>query len=284
MEKISDKTIYGSTRAEYIEVEPNVRLHITDAGEGRSIVLIHGWPLSDEMYEYQYNDFINHNFRVIGITLRGFGKSDKPYREYNYDIHALDIKNVLTKLDIKDAVMCGFSMGGAIAIRFVSTYNDSHISKLVLAGAAVPSWTQRKGFPYNLPASAVDDLIELNYKDRPKLLSDFANIFSATETSLSTGIGSWLNSICLSASSYATAQCLIALRDTDLRDDLPEINIPTLIMHGKKDKICSYDLAGQMKSGINGSTLISFENSGHSLFLEETEKFNKELVKFAKKN
>jgi pimeloyl-ACP methyl ester carboxylesterase len=273
----------GITRAEYIEVEPNVLLHVTDAGDGRPVVLIPGWPLSDEMYEYQYNDLINNNFRVIGITLRGFGKSDKPYREYNYNIHALDIKKVLSKLDIKDAVLCGFSMGGAIAIRYTSTYNGTHISKLVLAGAAAPIWTQRKDFPFNLPVSAVDDLIKLNYKDRPKLLSDFAKIFSATENSLSEGIGSWLNGICLSASSYATAQCLLALRDTDLRSDLGKIKIPTLIMHGKKDKICSFDLAGQMKAGIAGSQIIVFEKSGHSLFLEETTKFNKELIKFAGK-
>ena len=103
-------------RAEYVKVEPNVHLHITDAGEGRPIVLIHGWPLSDEMYEYQYNDLINNNFRVIGITLRGFGKSDKPYGSYDYNVHALDIKKVLSKLEIDDAVMGGFSMGGAIAI------------------------------------------------------------------------------------------------------------------------------------------------------------------------
>ena len=195
----------------------------TDAGEGRPVVLIHGWPLSDEMYEYQYNDLINKNFRVIGITLRGFGKSDKPYGDYNYDIHALDIKRILSKLEIKDAVLVGFSMGGAIAIRFVSSDYGAHVSKLALVGAAAPIWTQRKDFPYNLPKSAVDDLIELNYKDRPKLLSNFAKIFSATETSLNEGIGSWLNGICLSASSYATAQCLIALRDTDLRSDLAKI-------------------------------------------------------------
>jgi pimeloyl-ACP methyl ester carboxylesterase len=283
MEKMLDKLMSGITRAEYIEVEPNVLLHVTDAGDGRPVVLIPGWPLSDEMYEYQYNDLINNNFRVIGITLRGFGKSDKPYREYNYNIHALDIKKVLSKLDIKDAVLCGFSMGGAIAIRYTSTYNGTHISKLVLAGAAAPIWTQRKDFPFNLPVSAVDDLIKLNYKDRPKLLSDFAKIFSATENSLSEGIGSWLNGICLSASSYATAQCLLALRDTDLRSDLGKIKIPTLIMHGKKDKICSFDLAGQMKAGIAGSQIIVFEKSGHSLFLEETAKFNKELIKFAGK-
>jgi non-heme chloroperoxidase len=281
MEKVLDELISGITRAEYIEVEPNVHLHITDAGEGRPIVLIPGWPLSDEMYEYQYNDLINKSFHVIGITLRGFGKSDKPYTEYNYDVHASDIKKVLSKLDIKDAVLVGFSMGGAIAIRFVSTYKGTQVSKLVLAGAAAPIWTQRKDFPYNLPQSAVDDLIKLNYKDRPKLLSDFAKIFSATETSLNEGIGSWLNAICLSASSYATAQCLIALRDTDLRSDLAKIKIPTVIMHGKKDKICSFDLAGQMKAVISGSYIVTFENSGHSLFLEETHKFNAELIKFA---
>jgi pimeloyl-ACP methyl ester carboxylesterase len=117
MEKLIEKTKSGMARAEYIEVEPNVRLHITDAGEGRPIILIHGWPLSDEMYEYQYNDLINAGFRAIGITLRGFGKSDKPYGMYNYDKHASDIKKVLSKLDIKDAVIAGFSMGGSIAIR-----------------------------------------------------------------------------------------------------------------------------------------------------------------------
>jgi non-heme chloroperoxidase len=176
MEKLPDQTMPGIARAEYIEVEPNVRLHITDAGEGRPIVLIPGWPLSDEMYEYQYNDLINKNFRVIGITLRGFGKSDKPYGAYNYDVHASDIKNVLNKLEIKDAVLGGFSMGGAIVIRYVSAYNGAHVSKLALFGAAAPIWTQRDDFPYNLPKSAVDDLIALNYLDRPKLLSDFAKI------------------------------------------------------------------------------------------------------------
>src|SRR5664279_450003 len=114
MEKSVEKSKSDMTRAEYIEVEPNVRLHITDAGEGRCIVLIHGWPLSDEMFEYQYNELISNDFRVIGITLRGFGKSDKPYGTYNYDAHALDINKVLSKLDVKDAVLVGFSMGGAI--------------------------------------------------------------------------------------------------------------------------------------------------------------------------
>lgn len=281
MEKQKDNRTPELARAEYIEVEPNVRLHISDGGDGKPVVLIHGWPLSDEMFEYQYNALIEKKYRVIGITLRGFGKSDKPYGQYNYDIHASDIKCILNKLEITDALLVGFSMGGAIAIRFAASDSGSHVSKLALVGAAAPIWTQRKNFPYNLPKSAVNDLIELNYTDRPQLLSDFAKIFSATETSLNEGIGNWLNGICLSASSYATAQSLIALRDTDLRSDLVKIKIPTVIMHGKKDKICSFDLAEQMNAGILNSHIVPFEKSGHSLFLEETQKFNAELIKFA---
>jgi non-heme chloroperoxidase len=278
----SDFRVYPEpARQEYIEVEPNVRLHVTDAGQGRPIVLIPGWPLSDEMFEYQYQALVNNNFRVIGITLRGFGKSDKPFGAYDYDIHALDISKILDKLNLKDVVLGGFSMGGAIAIRVAALDNDGQISKLVLIGAAAPIWTQRDDFPYNLPISAVNELIKLNSRDRPQLLADFAKIFSAKENSLSEGIGNWLNSICLSASSHATSECLIALRDTDLRKDLEKITIPTLIMHGKKDKICSFDLAEQMKAGISKSHIVAFHISGHSLFLEETYKFNTELIKFA---
>lgn len=269
-------------RAEYIEVEKNVHLHITDAGDGQAIVLIPGWPLSDEMYEYQYNDLINAGFRVIGITLRGFGRSSKPYGAYDYGVHALDIKRVLDQLDIKDATLCGFSMGGGIAATYVSLHGSMRVSKLVLAGAATPSWTQREGFPYNIHKSDVDDLITLNNTDRPKLISNFSKIFSATETTLNEGIGNWLTDINLSASSYATGKCLMALRDTDLRSDLKKIEIPTLIMHGKKDKICSFDLAEQTLKLIQNAQLVAFEKSGHSLFWEETKKFNAELIKFAK--
>jgi non-heme chloroperoxidase len=282
MKKLKNEKPEITARAEYIEVEHNVRLHVTDVGEGRPIVLIHGWPLSDAMFEYQYNDLVNAGFRVIGITLRGFGKSDKPYGFYDYDKHASDIKTIICNLDIKDAVLGGHSMGGAIAIRFVTLDNGAHVSKLALFGAAAPSWTQLEDFPYNITKSAVDELIALNFHDRPMLLSNFAKIFSATETTLNEGFENWLHGIGLSASSMAMAKCLLALRNTDLRNDLAKINIPTLIMHGKKDKICSFGLAKQMEAGIANSRIVAFEKSGHSLFLEETKKFNSELIDFAK--
>jgi len=281
MEQIMNNKMPDEVRAEYFEVEPNVSLHITDGGQGRPIVFIHGWPLSDEMFEYQYNNLIDAGFRVVGISLRGFGKSDKPFGAYDYDVLTKDIDKILIQLEINNAVLVGFSMGAAIAIRYVSAYYGAHISKLVLVGAAAPIWTQRPDFPYNLPLSAVDELIELSQLDRPKLISNFAKIFSATEKSLNVGIRNWLYDMCMNASPYATTQTLYALRNTDLRGDLENISIPTRIMHGKLDKICSFDLAKLMKAAIADSEIIAFENCGHSLILEETARFNAEIIKFS---
>ena len=95
----------GISHPEYIEVAKNVRLHITDVGKGRPVVLIHGFPLSDEMYEYQYEALAKAGFRAIGITMRGFGQSDKPGEGYNYDTYADDIKAVLDQLHIDNAVL-----------------------------------------------------------------------------------------------------------------------------------------------------------------------------------
>lgn len=270
-------------RQQYVEVEKNVNLHLTDLGEGRTVVLIHGWPLSDAMYEYQYHDLVEKGFRVVGITLRGFGKSDKPYGKYDYDVYADDIKVVLDKLNIKDATLGGFSMGGAIAIHYVAKYNAAHVGKLALFGAAAPVWTKRDDYPFGFSKDDVNGLIQLSTTNRPQLLENFGKIFGATETALPIGLGNWLGGINFEASPYATTQSLIALRDTDLRSSLPQIKISTAIFHGVQDKICGFALAEQMQKGIKNSYIVRFENSGHGLFLEELEKFNTELVNFIQK-
>jgi non-heme chloroperoxidase len=267
-------------RPEFIEVEKNVRLHISDLGEGKPLILIHGWPLSDAMYEYQYAALIKNGFRAIGITLRGFGQSDKPYGKYDYDVFAEDIKVVLETLQIEKAVLGGFSFGAATAIRFVSKYHNEHIDKLALFGAAAPCEVQRADFPYGLPIEVLNSLIELNATNRPQLIEEFIKLFAASETALPKNIFDWLAGIQFQSSQYAMEQGLIVIRDSDLRANLNNITIPTAIFHGKLDKLCPYHLAEQLHQGIADSKLIAFENSGHALFLEEREKFNAELISF----
>lgn len=269
-------------RPEFIEVEKNVRLHVSDLGEGNPIILIHGWPFSNAMYEYQYAALIKNGFRAIGVTLRGFGQSDKPYGKYDYDVFAQDIKAVLETLQIDNAVLCGFSFGAATAIRFIAKYPNEHICKLALFGAAAPCEVRRDDFPYGLPVEVLNSLIELNSSNRPRLIEEFGKLFAATETALPKEIFNWLASIQFQSSQYAMEQGLIMIRDSDLRSDLGKISIPVAIFHGKLDKLCPFDLAEQLHSGIKNSKLIAFENSGHALFLEESQKFNDELIRFIK--
>ncbi|HTI92598.1 MAG TPA: alpha/beta hydrolase [Puia sp.] len=272
-----------SARSEYIEVEPNVRLHVTDLGNGKPVILIHGYPLSDACWEYQYHDLVKAGYRAIGITLRGFGESDKPFGKYDYDQFAADIKTVLDKLGIQDAILGGHSMGGAIALHYVAKYGGAHVSKLALFDAAAPCHTKKPDYPYPLfTREDITKWVELNNTDRPALLAAVGSKFALTSSALSPGIAAWLTNIELQSSPYAMEQALIALRDEDLRSDLPKIKIPTLILHATRDSIVSFALAEQMHLGIKNSRLIPFENSGHAAFIEEREKTDEEFLKFIK--
>lgn len=270
---------YG--RAEFIEVEKNVKLHVTDLGEGRPIVLIHGWPLSDAMYEYQYQYLVRKGFRVIGITLRGFGKSDKPYGRYDFDVFSDDIKVVLEKLKINNAVLGGFSMGGAVVLHYINKYNSAHVSKLALFGAAAPSWKQREGFPNGVSDADAAGLIQSTMTNRQDLIAGFGAGFPAKEGNISKNMEKWLENINLEASPYAITESITALRDLDLRPVLSKIDIPVAIFHGVFDKNCPFPWAEELNNGIKNSYIVRFEKSGHALFVEEMEKFNTELEKFS---
>lgn len=270
----------GQARSALIEVEPHVKLHVTDLGNGTPVVLIHGYPLSDASWEYQYHALLKAGYRVIGITLRGFGESDKPFGKYDYDQFASDIKTVLDTLDIKEAILGGHSMGGAISIRYTARYHAAHIKKLVLFNAAAPRHTKSADYPYPLfTKETIDSWLSVHNRNRPAFYDIIGARFTLGNT-LTPGIGAWLGSLENQASPYATEQALIALRDEDLRSDLAKITIPTLILHSRQDSIVSYKLAEQMKAGIRNSTLIPFEKSGHAAFLEELDKTNTELISF----
>lgn len=270
-------------RSEYVQVEKNVKLHVTDIGEGQPIVLIHGWPLSDAMYEYQYQYLEQKGFRVIGISLRGFGKSDKPYGRYDFDVFSDDIKVVLETLKIQKAVLGGFSMGGAVVIHYVTKYNSAHVAKLALFAAAAPSWKQRGDFPYGVSDADAAGLIKSTQTSRQDLIAGFGAAFPAKEGNISKNVEKWLEDINLEASPYAITKSITALRDLDLRPVLAKINIPVVIFQGTQDKLCPFVFAEQLQKGIKNSYLVKFENSGHALFVEEMDKFNTELEQFARK-
>jgi pimeloyl-ACP methyl ester carboxylesterase len=234
------------------------------------------------MYEYQYQYLSRKGFRVIGITLRGFGKSDKPYGRYDFDVFSDDIKEVLETLKIENAVLGGFSMGGAVVIHYVTKYKSAHVSKLALFGAAAPSWKQRDGAPHGISEADAIGLVKQTMTARQDLIAGFGAAFPAKEGNISKNVEKWLENINLEASPYAITESIKALKDLDLRPELAKIAIPVVIFHGTQDKLCPFPFAEELHKGIKNSSIIRFENSGHALFVEETEKFNTELEKFAK--
>lgn len=264
----------------YIPVERDVKLYVEDLdpGQGKPIMFIHGWPANHKMFEYQFDVLPQMGYRCIGVDLRGFGKSDRPWHGYDYDRLADDIRVVIDTLGLEELTLAGFSIGGAIAIRYMANHAGYGVAKLALLGAAAPVFTQRPDFPFGLTKAEVNQLIEQAYTDRPKMLEGFGEKFFAR--SITQRLSEWFFSLGLEASGHGTIKAAISLRDEDLRPDLGKIAVPTAIFHGRQDRIAPFPLAQALHAGIKGSMLLPFEYSGHGLFYCEGERLNRELARF----
>lgn len=263
----------------YVNVEPNVKIAVNDINceAEKTIVFLHGWPLSGKIFEYQRNILPHLGFRVVIIDLRGFGKSDAPAWGYTYNDLATDIYMVVKCLGLKDFVLAGFSMGGAIAIRYMTLYGYG-VRKLALLGAAAPSFVKRKNYPYGMEPQDVNKLIEQAYTDRPLMASNFGKLLF--NLSHSDEVKEWFKLISYEASGIGTIQTAISLRDEDIRSELSRIGVQTGIFHGKEDLICPYEFALILKEQIPNSILYTFEESGHAVFYDELEAFNHTFFEF----
>ncbi len=265
----------------YVNVEPGIYVYAEDVNpEGsKTIVLLHGWPGSHELFEYQLNQLPKRGYRCVGIDMRGFGRSDRPWSGYNYDRLSDDVRAVVDAMGLKDFVLGGHSTGGAVAVRYMARHQGYGVSKLALFAAAAPSLIQRPYFPYGLPRQAVLDIIRMTYQDRPAMLRNFGNMIF--HNYVTPPLSDWVFDLGLQAASWAT--CAVAntwLGEEGLFEDMTKIRVPTLILHGLDDKVCLYALALAQKKAIPQAVLIPFEACGHFLFYDQLERFNKELVSF----
>ncbi|MEL7658413.1 MAG: alpha/beta fold hydrolase, partial [Bacillota bacterium] len=188
----------------YVNVEPGVNIYVEDINPSgrKTIFFVHGWPGNHNLFEYQYNQLPKLGFRCIGMDIRGFGKSDRPWDGYDYDRLSDDIRCIVDVLNLDNIILCGHSTGGAIVIRYMARHQGYGVSKLALFAAAAPSLIQRPYFSYGLPEQAVLDIIQGTYNDRPYMLRNFGNmIFHNYVTPF---LSDWIFQLGLQASSWAT--------------------------------------------------------------------------------
>lgn len=265
----------------YVRVEDNVRIYVEDSNPDghKTILFIHGWPASHKMFEYQFSELACKGYRCIGIDTRGFGKSDKPLEGYSYDRLADDIRCIIDTLQLEEITLAGHSTGGAIAIRYMARHNGYGVAKLALFAAAAPSLIQRSNFPYGIPREEVLKIISDTYNDRPKMLQGFGDIFFFQY--VTKPFSEWFFQLGLEAAVWSTAAIAKTwLDETRLFYDLDEIDVPTLILHGIHDKVVRFELGEVQQQRIKNAILVPFKFSGHGLFYDERDKFNKELMKF----
>ena len=220
-----------------------VQLNVNDSGgDGRPVVLIHGWPLSAESWSAQVPALTNAGYRVVSYDRRGFGASDQPDDGYDYDTMAGDLDAVMITLGLDGAVVVGFSMGGGEVARYIGRLGTSKLSGAVFA-SAVP--------PYLLKTD-----------DNP-------------DGGLADG------DMAAPGSTKAALDCIDAFARTDFRDDLAKVDVPTLVLHGDGDGIVPIDVSGERtQAAVAGAQFVVIEGGPHGINVSHTDEFNSALIDF----
>jgi non-heme chloroperoxidase len=266
----------------------NIDIYYEDYGSGKPVVLIHGWPLSSSSWEKQIPALIEAGYRVIAYDRRGFGHSSKPASGYNYDTLAEDLNKIMTKLNLRDATLVGFSMGGGEVARYLSKYGSDRVSKAVFMSAIPPFLLKTSNNPEGVDGSVFDGMKKAIKADRPAFLSEFFSNFYNVDILKGIKISdevvrlSW--NVGAGASPKGTLDCVSAWL-VDFREELKRINIPVLIMHGNADRILPLAATGKRTPEfVKGSRLVVIEGAPHGMNWTHSEEINRELLAFLNEN
>ena len=265
--------------------EQSVDLYYEVQGTGKPVVLIHGWPLSGRAWEAQLPALVEAGYQVIAYDRRGFGQSSKPWSGYDYDTLAQDLKALMDELDLTDATIVGFSMGGGEVARYLGKFGSERISKAVLASAVPPYLFKADDNPDGALAEAdIQEFLDGVSGDRIAFLNDFTkNFFTPADGKLlvSKPMRLYNRDIASFASAKATYDCVKSFSYTDFRDDLKKFDVPTLVIHGDADQIVPFEASGQRSHDmITDSQLHVVEGGPHGINVTHAKEFNDTLIAF----
>ncbi|QJE00193.1 alpha/beta hydrolase [Massilia forsythiae] len=260
-------------------------LYYYEQGQGQPVVLIHGWPLSHRMWESQITALSEAGYRVIAYDRRGFGDSSHPTGGYDYDTFAADLNDLITQLDLRDAVIAGFSMGGGEVARYIGRYGSDRIAKAMLLGAVPPFLLKTADNPEGVDKSVFDGMLDGVKSDRIGFLGGFFPTFYGLDAGDDKGkeLLSFSKWIAWAASPLATAQCIVAFGTTDFRADLAKFTVPTLVVHGDADQVVPIEVSGQRSHElIAGSRLEVIAGAPHGFAATHAQQLNALMLDFLK--
>jgi non-heme chloroperoxidase len=262
----------------------NIDLYYEDHGTGKPIVLIHGYPLSGASWEKQTAVLLAAGHRVITYDRRGFGKSSQPTTGYNYDTFAEDLNKIVTKLELRDFALAGFSMGGGEVARYCGKYGSKGVSKAVFISSVPPFLLKTPDNPEGVDGSVFEGIEKAVALDRYAFFTGFFKNFYNTDLLLGKRVSeqsvqaSW--NIAAGSSATASLAC-VATWHEDFRKDLARVDVPTLVMHGDADRIVPISASGHRTAKlIDGARLVVVKDGPHCITWTHADEVNRELVNF----
>jgi len=266
------------------ENSAGIEIYYEDHGAGQPVVLIHGYPLSGRGWDKQVPALLEAGYRVITYDRRGFGKSSQPTAGYDYDTFAADLNILLEQLDLRDAVLVGHSMGTGEVTRYLGRYGSARVAKGVLVAPIPPYLLQAPDNPEGVPQSLFDGFAAAARADTPAWMKGFLDNFYNFDTLRGTLISdqafqtSW--NLAVTASATAAVAC-IGTWATDFRADLPEIDVPILVIQGDADQVLPLDKTGRRLPGlIKDARLVVIEGGPHAIPWTHAGQVNTALLGF----
>ncbi|RSM93710.1 alpha/beta hydrolase [Nonomuraea sp. WAC 01424] len=263
-----------------------IEIYYEDHGSGRPVVLIHGYPLNGHSWEKQESALLETGHRVITYDRRGFGRSSQPVTGYDYDTFAADLNTLMETLDLRDAVLGGFSMGSGEVTRYLGTYGSGRVCKAVLMAPLQPYLLKADDNPEGVDGSVLDNTMRAVTADRVAFLKAFLDDFYNMDVLGGTKVSeqAWQASfqVAAAASATATLKC-VPTWGTDFRKDVAAFDVPTLVIQGDQDRILPIDATGnRLKGLIKDLRYVVIEGGPHAIGWTHTDQVNATLLDFLK--
>ena len=267
-----------------VKTKDGCTLYVKDWGQGRPVILLHGWPLSSDSFDDLSMAIANAGMRAVAYDRRGFGRSDQPWDGYDYDTLTDDLAAVIEATGASNASLLGFSMGGGEVARYMSRYGGKNIAQAILIASVVPYMLKTADNPHGTDKDTFDTMTQGMKQDRAKFWSGFFKQFygvGMVSHPVSEEVLEWSRDVAMQASLKATLGCAAAFATTDFRPDLAAFQVPTLIIHGTGDKTVPIDAAGRAAAArIAGSQLLEYDGGPHGLFASHKQRLTEDVLSF----